>query len=245
MIIKFRRILALSLVFTLMFTTICFAADKQKEFRFSDLDVIITVPSGLYTATRATTSSDPVIEMLELSDAAELRASLESNFIYLEVFPQDKSYEILLQGFSNADEVKDFNDLSDEEIIKYANEQSLNNNASFEIQTINNVKYLVTKTFVQEALNKVYATKYTTIKNKKTITLILQSKEEQNGTMKEQFDSMLNSIKFEKVDASLSENPFFTEIFNSVAAYLIFFAILGIILFFVVRVDKKNKALRK
>ncbi|MGN0480822.1 MAG: hypothetical protein ACI4EV_04565, partial [Lachnospiraceae bacterium] len=94
-----------------MMSSLCFAA--VKEYTFSDLNTAVNINSDLFVVTRATTSSDPALSILGVS-IEELHVMLETNNVYLEAFPEDMSFEIVLAGGEARDDAKDFSTLSDE-----------------------------------------------------------------------------------------------------------------------------------
>lgn len=226
-----------TLSFMLVFLTTVQAA--LKSYAFSDLDVALQVPDSLYVATRTTTSADPILNLMNIS-LEELKMSLSINNIYLEAFPEDLAYEIVLTGNASAAGAKDFNSLSEADILASITEK--NKDASYSVESINGNQYLVTRLVVPDSVNTAYILKYTTVWQGKTISLTLQSGQPHTEEMSGIYNDVLRSMEYKTIRASLAENPLFTELSGVLFGIVITIAILGIILWGFLRLDRKSKA---
>ncbi len=238
-----------------LLSTVCMAADR--EFAFSDLNTTLRINSDLYTVTRTTVSSDPALTILDVS-VEELKVMLETNNVYLEAFPEDLSYEIVLSG-GNAGSAKDFSDLTDEEILAAAKEDETSETssqsaseenvkkdangtkeASYRIETVNGVKYLVSEITSQEAGNFYYVYRYSTVHDKTATALTLQAEAKPDDKAISYFKEAVASMEHKEVKASLTQNAYFTELTSTLIGIVLVVGILGIILFLFIRADNKS-----
>lgn len=243
--------------FITLLTSVCLAS--VKEYAFSELNVALKINDNLYTVTRATTSADPALSILDTS-VEQLKIMLEANNIYLEAFPEDLSYEIVLSGGS-ADNAKSYNDMTDEEIIALAKEKeniqasenasrneengisdSADNtrNADYSVKTVNNVKYLVSEISSQKSGDFYYIYRYSTVCSGTATSLTLQSGEKPDDAAFANFNEALTSMEHKDIASSLSENPYFADLMGNLLRLVIAIGLLLLILFLFIRVDRKN-----
>lgn len=237
-----------------LLSTVCMAADR--EFAFSDLNTALCINSDLYTVTRTTVSSDPALTILDVS-VEELKVMLETNNVYLEAFPEDLSYEIVLSG-GNAGNAKDFSALTDEEILAAAREGGASEassdtlegdgekkdndskEASYSIETVNGIKYLVSEITSQEAGNFYYVYRYSTVHGGIATALTLQAESKPDDKALSYFKEAVASMEHKEVKASLTQNAYFTELTSTIIGIVLVVGILGIILFLFIRADNKS-----
>ena len=232
---KFLTFMASVILSVTMISTLCLAA--VKEYTFSDLNTSVKINSDLFVVTRATTSSDPALGILDVS-IEELHVMLETNNVYLEAFPEDMSFEIVLAGGAARDDAKDFSALGDEEII---NSIEHTDNGKYSVETINNIRYLVAEVSSDEPGNAYYVYKYTTVDKGIATTLSLQSEKKPDNETLLYFKEAVGSLERREIKSSLTENPYFTELATTIMGMAVVIGGLGFILFIFIRVDKNNR----
>jgi hypothetical protein len=233
----FTAILTLSIAIT------AFAAGTQ--YRISAINVILTVPDGLYSLTRNVSEGNKALEILD-ADPEELYAVYQQKGIYLDAFPQDLSYELVLVATEVDDD--DFTTLSDEALADY--ESSLiEEYAAMENETLlsvsqymgNETPYLVTSSYYKDDYVSSYAIKYYTVVDHTGYHYILQTNDTE---LTDEHLSMLNqlvdSAQYTEVSASVTESPFFTSIMETLIGGGISIGILVLILFLLIRGSQKK-----
>lgn len=218
-----------------MLSTICLAATK--EYSISDLNTVINLNSGLFVVTRSTTSADPALAILDVS-IEQLHVMLETNNVYLEAFPEDMSFEIVLAGGEAAEDAKNFADLTDDEII---NSLEHNENGKYSVETINGIKYLVSEVSSEEPNNSYYTYKYTTVDKNIATNLTLQAESKPSGEVMLYFKETVNSMTRKDLKPSITENPYFMELGSTILGMTVVIGGLALILFLLIRLDKKNR----
>lgn len=222
----------------------------SKTYKFSNLDIQIEVPSELTVFTRNVTSHDPGLELINTS-AEELRVRFEQYNVYLEAFPDDAAYEIVVSGKTVSEDVKDFNTLDDTQ-INIGLEAYRAKCESVTTDTITSAvlyKNSATSYYQIDFISKsndvtVYVRKYYTVMQGKEISFTLQSKNaELNKTMSDQLLSIVDSAIFKNIKASITESPFFTEIGGFLLGVAIIGGIIGAFIFVMNKSTKKPKKL--
>lgn len=218
----------------------------ETKYSFSDLNLVVSIPDELITFTRNITSANRNLSLLD-TDADTLRIKFEQQGIYLESFPKDISYEIIITGHDLSNGIKNFNEMNDSELndnlVKYTQQCK-----SVATDTINSVSlynngntnfYVIDFSSNSEGII-VHALKYYTVMNGKEISFSLQAKEhELNETQNNQLKNIVDTSQFQEVNASISESPIFTELTGYIGGIIITVGVLGLIVFFMSKATKK------
>ncbi len=229
-------VMLMSIVLIMANTTAVYAGTK--EYKIADLDVVIKLSDELYALTRGVTAADPALKILDVT-AEEIRMTFPENNVYLEAFPNPVEYEIVLTGFKvSAESVKDFDGLSDDEILNTINKAQ---GSTYFVETVNNVKYVVADMTTDDPTVPIYIRKYTTVKNGISKSLSLQSQKVIDKDIEKVFNDALNSLEYKQVDPSISDSPYFAEITGTIIAGVGTIGILLLVLYLFARLDKKKK----
>lgn len=239
---KCKKIFLLMISFVLAFT-VNVGAETQAQgegrtYEIPDLDVALEIPDFLYGATRASTSADPALNLLDIS-LEELKMSFSMHDIYLEAFPENLSYEIVLSGTQAPEDAKDFNGLSEAEILETVTEK--NKDASYHVESINGNQYLVTSLTVSDNIKEAYILKYTTVRQGKSISLTLQSQQTPTPEISRIYQDVLGSLQYREIKDSLANHPAVAELSTTLLGMAVVIGILGIVLFAFLRLEKKSK----
>lgn len=227
-------------------TISCIAATNT--YSTSDLDIIVEVPTDLKVITRAVTSADPNLSLLN-ADAEELKILFSKYNIYMEMFPEDISYEIVISG--NTTEDKGFLELNNSEFNEGLNSYKENIESSQESTVTEYKSYSNDKArfYMISSINKspettTYVDIYYTVMRGKAITFTMQSTKELSAQAKDMLKTVIDNTTFTEVKASLSESSTFNEIIGTVYALLIpiviLAAIIGIVEYANVKAKKKR-----
>lgn len=253
---KFLYFILSALILTLSLPTISYASsDNGKEYKFSDIDLVITVPSELICLTRTTTNNNAYLSKIGAEDAQDLKTLMITNNIYLEAIPEDISYEIAVYGKKASQELKNLNEITNSELKELfeqyiAAETAIDNeyltetlNAS-EIQTINNIPYFVTDvTTMTKLRNVVYVKKFYTVVNGYIYSYAIQSDGKViNSSMTSLLSQILNSARYTPVRNSIMESGLFTELLSTIITIGTPIAILAVIFALINKVGNKNRA---
>lgn len=241
-----KKMIVLMFALVLVFTISAQAGSEGRKgyrtYEFPDLNVAVEIPGSLHAATRSTTSSDPVFGLLDIS-SEELKMNFSIQNIYLEVFPEDISYEIILSGAPAPAGAKDFDTLSESEIMDTVTEK--NKDASYRIESINGTKYLVTHLNAPETADfstrSAYVLKYATVSRGRSVSFTLQSKKEPSEDVSRIYQDMLRSVQYREIKASFLNNPGLMELASTFLGLCIVIGILGVILLCLQRLDKKPR----
>lgn len=236
----------LTLLFVIAGASDYYAASKI--YKIAELDVQVEIPSGLTAFTRNVTSADPGLDIIN-SSADAVRMMFEQHNIYLEAFPDNVAYEIVISGKSVADGTKDYSTLSYSEI----NEGLQKYKAVCEAvatDTINNVGVYKndTTTYYQVDFSStsndvtVYARKYYTVMQGKEISFTMQSKSnELSDDMTVQIKSVVDSAVYKDIKSSILDSPYFTEIAGYLFGILVTVAVIGAFIVVMKKSTKKQK----
>lgn len=237
----FCCILSLSIIFCN--ATLLYAATKT--YKFADLDVQVEVPTELNVITRNVTSADPALELIK-SNAESMHVTFEQQNIYMEAFPDDVAYEIILSGKTAADGTKDFNTINasafNEGLQEY---KKLSETSSTDkVQRADVYRNGTTSYYVIDFVSKtnditVYCRKYYTVMQGKEISFTIQSKSNEiNDSMSSQLTSIIDSAVFKNIDPSITDSA----VFNELTGYLFAFAVtIGILSFLIYIMNKSTK----
>lgn len=236
-------LLLLTTFLTMSIFITAFAAGTTQKI--SAINVVLTVPEGLYSLTRNVSAGNKALEILD-AEPEELLGIYQQKGIYLDIFPADLSYEIVLAAAAVEDE--DFKILSEEEVMDYANSLAAQYE-SMEYETLlsvsqytgNGTPYLVTSSFYEDSIVSSYAVKYYTVVNGIGYNYILQT----NGTeLTEEITavitSILDSAEYREVKASLNESPFFMTILETLIGGGLTIGALVLVLWLLTKSTKKK-----
>ncbi len=234
----------LTIIMILSMTSTAFAEDK--EYKISAINLIVTVTEPLNVLTRGVSESNPALEILD-TDAVTMQNSFVQNNIYLDVFPDDLSYEILVSAteLENKDNAG-FNTLSDTELEEFMNrlggDFASNENEELlfmELYENDVTKYIHLSTHFTLDDTSVYTERYYTVMNGFNYYFTLQTDNIEIGSeLSSILTSMVNSAQYTEVKSSLTESGLFNEVYEMFIGFVLTVLILGTILFMVTRKPK-------
>lgn len=229
------------------------AADKI--YKFSAIDLKISVPEGLICFTQTTTGNNAYLEKIGANDANEVQNAMKASNIYLEAFSDDISYEIAVVGMKAGTSLPDLDELDKDTLNNYfkeyiSSEESKSDDSLSETMTdnnidiINNHPYFRTDvTSVSSENGTIYTRKYYTVTRGYIYIYSLQSKENQiTSDMTDDIEYMINSAQYTNVSKSVFENGIFTETLSTILTVGIPIVILLAIYFLITKVGKKGRA---
>lgn len=229
------------------------AADKI--YKFSAIDLKISVPEGLICFTQTTTGNNAYLEKIGANDANEVQNAMKASNIYLEAFSDDISYEIAVVGMKAGTSLPDLDELDKDTLDNYfkeyiSSEESKSDDSLSETMTdnnidiINNHPYFRTDvTSVSSENGTIYTRKYYTVTRGYIYIYSLQSKENQiTSDMTDDIEYMINSAQYTNVSKSVFENGIFTETLSTILTVGIPIVILLAIYFLITKVGKKGRA---
>lgn len=229
------------------------AADKT--YKFSAIDLKISVPEGLICFTQTTTGNNAYLEKIGANDANEVQNAMKASNIYLEAFSDDISYEIAVVGMKAGSSLPDLDGLDKDALDNYfkeyiSSEQAKSDDSLSEtmtdnnIDTINDHPYFRTDvTSVSSDNGTIYTRKYYTVTRGYIYIYSLQSKENQiTSDMTDNIEYMINSAQYTNVRKSVFENGIFTETLSTILTVGIPIVILLAIYFLITKVGKKGRA---
>lgn len=229
------------------------AADKI--YKFSAIDLKISVPEGLICFTQTTTGNNAYLEKIGANDANEVQNAMKASNIYLEAFSDDILYEIAVVGMKAGTSLPDLDELDKDTLDNYfkeyiSSEESKSDDSLSETMTdnnidiINNHPYFRTDvTSVSSENGTIYTRKYYTVTRGYIYIYSLQSKENQiTSDMTDDIEYMINSAQYTNVRKSVFENGIFTETLSTILTVGIPIVILLAIYFLITKVGKKGRA---
>lgn len=229
------------------------AADKT--YKFSAIDLKISVPEGLICFTQTTTGNNAYLEKIGANDANEVQNAMKASNIYLEAFSDDISYEIAVVGMKAGSSLPDLDELDKDTLDNYfkeyiSSEESKSDDSLSETMTdnnidiINNHPYFRTDvTSVSSENGTIYTRKYYTVTRGYIYIYSLQSKENQiTSDMTDDIEYMINSAQYTNVRKSVFENGIFTETLSTILTVGLPIVILLAIYFLITKVGKKGRA---
>lgn len=218
-----------------------------KTYSFSDLDIEIQIPTELAVFTRNVTSADKNLELIHAS-ADQLRVKFQQYGIYLEAFPNDVTYELVVSGKTVSEELKAFNTLSETELSDglQAYKEKCQSVETDELLGVSIYKNDTTSYYIAEVKSvsndvTVYIKKYYTIMQGKEINFTIQSKlspvslEQSN-----QLQAVVDSAVYKPIDSSITDSPIFSELTGYFVGFLITVVILGAFIFVMSRSTRKK-----
>ena len=227
-------------------------------YKMPDLDLAVTVSNDLVGFTQNTTPNNSYLEKIGASDVEQVRALLMVNNIYLELIPKegDITYEILVSGKNAPSQISNFNEVSDDVLKGYFDEYIVSANTQKNeetniketitdsyIEKLNGTNYFVTEvTSVSGNLVTVYLKKYYTVMQGKAVTFTLQTNQETlTPGMSQILSDIINTADYKPIKKSIFDNPFLIEITTSFLSLLLFAGFLALILFIIIKANKRKK----
>lgn len=243
-----RKFLTILLTLTMILSVTVPALAEDREYKISAINLIVSVTEHLNVLTRGVSESNPALEILD-TDAVTMQNSFVQNNVYLDVFPDDLSYEILVTateldnknnaGFDTlpAAELEEFMNGLSGEFAASGNEELL----SMDIYENDVTKYIHLSTHFTQDETSVYTERYYTIMNGFNYYFTLQTNDmEITGELSSILTAMVNSAQYTEVDSSLSESGLFNEVLEMLIGFGLTVLILGTILFMMTRKPKNR-----
>lgn len=243
-----HKFLTIFLTIVMIFSVTVTAFAEDKEYKISAINLIVTVTDHLNVLTRGVSESNPALEILG-TDAVTIQNSFLQNNIYLDVFPDDLSYEILITATQLENkENPGFDALADTDLKEFMNRLSMEFDASdneellsMDIYENDVTKYIHLSTHFTMEETSVYTERYYTIMNGFNYYFTLQTNDmEINSELSSTLTSIVNSAQYTEVKSSLSESGLFNEVFEMLVGFGLTVLILGTILFMISRKPKKK-----
>jgi len=243
-----KRLFCSLLTATFIIGGACVSYAAAKTYSFSDLDIEIQVPSELAVFTRNVTSADKNLDLINTT-SDELLVMMEQYGIYLEAFPTNVSYELVVSGKAVSQDVKDFNTLSDSELNQglqtYKEKcESVGTDEIIDVTTYKNNKTIFYVTNFKTVSNEVtvYAQKYYTVMQGKELNFTIQSKDTAvTDIQASQLKAVVDSTVYKQVNPTIFESPIFTELSGYLIGFLVTVVVLLGIILIVVKSTKKQK----
>lgn len=242
---------------------ICLAAAgvtavTTSTYSFADIDLEVSVSNDYVCFTQNVTSNNSYLEKIGADNAEELRTSMIANNVYLEAIDKaadNVEYEIVISGASLGNqEITDLSTISSDRLNslyeEYSNSITKKSDTteitllSSELTTVNDLPYFVTDTLtVSDARVKVYARKYYTMKNGYYYMYTIQSAEKTiSDEQYEQLRAIVSSAEYKPIEKSLLDNGIVSELLSSIVTLVVPIAILGLILFILIKMTSKKKS---
>ena len=243
-----KRLFCFLLTATFIVGGACLSYASSRTFSFSDLDIAIDVPSELAVFTRNVTSADKSLELIQTT-SDELLVMFQEYGIYLEAFPTDVSYELVVTGKAVSEDIKDLNTLSDAELKQglqtYREKcESVTTDEIIDIKTYKNnstIFYQANFKTVTENVT-VYVEKYYTVMQGKELNFTVQSKDVAvTDVQASQLKAVVDSTVYKQVNPSIFESPIFTELSGYLLGLLLTVGVLGGIILLVIKSSNKKK----
>lgn len=225
---------------------------EDKEYKISAIDLIISVQEDLNVLTRGVSESNPALEILG-TNAVTMQNTFIQNNIYLDVFPDDLSYEILVTCIPLANkENEGFDTLEAAALQEYMQQLSAEFDAAENTELLfmdlyenDTTKYIHTGTHTVTQVSSrdvsVYTERYYTVMNGSNYYFTLQTNDiEIDSELSSILTDMVNGAQYTKVKSSLSESGLFNEIFEMFVGFGLTVFILGTVLFMISRKPKRR-----
>jgi len=242
-----KRLFCSLLTITFIIGGTCASYAAAKTYSFSDLDIEIQVPNELAVFTRSVTSADKNLDLIDTT-SDELLVMFQEHGIYLEAFPTDVSYELVVSGKAVSSDVKDFNTLSDSELNQglqaYREKcESVESDEIFDVTTYKNNSTIFYQTDFKTVSNDitVYGKKYYTVMQGKELNFTVQSKDiAVTDIQASQLKAIVDTAVYKQIDSSIFESPIFTELSGYLFGLFVTVAVLFGIIFVVKKSTKKQ-----
>ena len=242
------------------------ATAKDIEYRLEELGVSVSFPNSLIILTRDIKPDDPNLAKLG-RDAKDILSVFNSNHIYLDAISNDRSYEYTVK-MSKPDPVsKDFNLITDKEILKIAEESAATlkgqgaTDISSDIYHHAQISFIHAQFVTIEHSTQCYNEVYTTLADGKLVTVKFTSygtpiTSGQETTLKHIIDSITfnklasappsvapaksTSVPYNQIEAAKISNPGAFAIGRIVGTLVFLGIVAGIIARITVRVRSKK-----
>ena len=249
-----KKIFAIFVASLLTMTTIIPVAAQENaptetEYKISAIDLTLSVTDELNVLTRNVSNGNPALDILD-ADAVELQNSYLQNHIYLNAFPDNLSYEILITSTDvhNSD-AKNFSELSEEDFTDYmatvtAEYEKIESEELISINLYENGTTKYVCTYTHSTLNDVssYVIKYYTVMNGRNYNYIMQTDDlEIDDTLSFIMQNIVDSAQYTEVESSITESGLFMELYETFIGFGLTVIVLGGILFMLTRTGKKAK----
>lgn len=244
-----KKLITILLTSMIILTTTVTALCATKEYKISAINLILNVSDELYAVTRNVSTGSPALDILK-TDAIKLQNLYLQNDIYLDVFPEDLSYEILVTAVAANSQVADYNIASDDYFTDYMeqirNGYNSEDDILIDISLYENAttKYIHTYSHNKKSDISVYVSKYHTVMNGFSYDFIIQTNDieiNENDKMNQQFLEIIDSAQFTQVKSSITESSIFMEMYETFIGFGLTVLILGVIIFLMSGKSKKNK----
>lgn len=246
--ISFTKLFSFILLICLFTSTVIFAANK--EYAISAINLIVSVPEELNVLTRNVSEGNAALEKLDAS-ANEILTSYTNNNIYLNAFPDDLSYEIIITSTAiNNSDAKSFKDIPEAELFEYIAKLIKSYNDAKESELLNdnyvyesdNAKYILTKLKTNTSTGDVYTVRYYTVTNGYNYYYTMQSNNEEILNNSEYYLSdIVDSANYTEVKSSLTESSLFMELFETFIGFGLTVLVLGLIIFALNKASKNKR----
>ena len=243
-----KRLFCFLLTVTFIVSGACASYAAEKKYSFSDLDIEIEVPNELAVFTRNVTSADNNLQLIDAT-SDELLVMFEQHDIYLEAFPKNVLYEIVVSGKPVSADVKDLDKLSDTErnqgLQAYREKcESVGTDEIFDVTTYKNnstIFYVANFKTVSNDVT-VFTKKYYTVMQGKEVNFTIQSKDIAVTDIEaSQIKAIVDSTVFKQIDSSIFDSPIFTEISGYLFGLFVSVAVLFAIILVVKKSTKKQQ----
>jgi hypothetical protein len=221
----------------------------EEEYAISAINLIVNVTDELNVLTRNVSDGNAALDKLDAT-ANELLTTYTNNDIYLDVFPDDISFEILVTSTQiNNTQASDFKSMEDSEFTSYMDKLSESYAASDESELLNidiyqntNSKYIVTAARSNVDKTDVYTLRYYTVINGYNYNFTLQSNDlsAYEGAA-DYIKSIVDSAQYTEVEAALTESSIFMQMLETFIGFGATILILVIILLFISRASKVKR----
>ncbi len=225
---------------------------EENEYKFSAINLIISVQEDFNVLTRSVSESNPALEILG-TNAITMQNSFIQNNIYLNAFPDDLSYEILVTcvplankenaGFDTleASALQEYMERLNAEFAAAENTELL----FIDLYENDTTKYIHTVTHsvteVSQREVSVYSERYYTVMNGFNYYFTLQTNDmEIDSALSAILTDMVNGAQYTTVKSSLSESGLFNEMFETFVGFGLTVLILGTVLFMITRKPKRK-----
>lgn len=225
---------------------------KENEYKFSAINLIISVQEDFNVLTRSVSESNPALEILG-TNAVTMQNSFIQNNIYLNAFPDDLSYEILVTcvplankenaGFDTleASALQEYMERLNAEFAAAENTELL----FMDLYENDTTKYIHTGTHsvteVSQREVSVYSERYYTVMNGFNYYFTLQTNDmEIDSALSAILTDMVNGAQYTTVKSSLSESGLFNEMIETFVGFALTVLILGMVLFMITRKPKRK-----
>lgn len=218
----------------------------EKEYAISAIDLKVNVPTDLYVLTRNVSTGSKALELLQ-ADAVSLQNSYIQNNVYLNAFPEELNYEIIVSSTAiNNSSAVNFNELPMTEFDEYTKRireefEASQHDELLELSIYENAngRYVFTSTHSNLNDTSTYVVRYYTVMNGHNYNYTLQTDgTEIDEAMLAKITSIVDSAQYEKVRASITESALFMELWETFVGFGITVLVLGIIIFLMIRSTK-------